>query len=154
MSDLQSHAGDGAPTGASDAVLIDAHRWATLQEELASIRRLLRQRSPQIPETHKYSLSEQTAMWEGKKMSYCEVGIRLVCGYRPEDLAEDELFTQAKRAPSRRTIHRLLADEDGVLKKVKIGGQSYVTERSIRHYEQGINEGWVEGYQVLDAMKR
>jgi cell division septum initiation protein DivIVA len=125
-----------------------------LRQEVKRLRANIRRSgvSP-IPEEHKYSLTKQTVEHDDEEQHYCPVGVRLVSGRRPADLSTERLYREAGRAPSRRTIERLAADEEGVLDTVKMGGSTYVTERSIQHYEQGMEEGWVKGYNVIDAMK-
>jgi len=160
MEDLSPHSGEaprreGGPSEppAEDAVLVRQSTLERLEDDLATVKQMLRQQSPTIPKQHKYSMTERTLEIGETEVRFCDVGIRLVTGHRPTDLSEERIAREADRAPSRRVIQRLTSDEDCVLRAIKVGGRSYVTEASIQHYEEGLAAGWISGYQVLDAVK-
>jgi cell division septum initiation protein DivIVA len=143
-----------------DDIPDDIPQWAEmLLEEVGSLRqevkRLRANSLPPIPEEHKYPMTNRTIETEeGEEVTYCDVGIRLQTGQRPTDLSRQELLAAAERAPSSRTIRRLTADEDAVLTSQKMGGGVYVTERSIQHYEQGLRDGWIQGYAIIDSVQQ
>jgi len=124
-----------------------------LRNELRDVKRMVRHDYAPIPTTHKYPVGEQTVTCDAGARTYCPVAVRLVTGRRPSDLEDAELYAAAGAAPTKRTIERLLSDRDGVLRRIKVGGTSYVTEASVQHYEQALAEGWIAGYQVLDAVR-
>lgn len=124
-----------------------------LRDELRSVKRLVRHQYAPIPTSHKYAVTERTVECDAGTRTYCPVGVRLATGRRPADLEPAALYAAAASAPSRRTVGRLLSDRDGVLRRVKVGGTSYVTEQGVQHYEKALAEGWVDGYRVVDKKR-
>ena len=144
MKDPGSHGdgsrGDGVPAGADgppEEGALGAERRAEIDEKLETLRRKLDAllfSKPEIPEARKYT--------------YAEAAIRLKHGVDPARLEEGEHERLAETSLSKKVIGRLTRDGDCPLDRVKIGGSTYVTEKSIRAYEKGVALGYVDGYQV------
>jgi hypothetical protein len=91
----------------------------------------------------------RTSMFEAekpakqRKYSYSrsnnELGYRIVLGQDPARVPEDKLEEIDPLAS--RTLRSLINDGDCPLRRIKVGGSTYVTEVAVRQYERHLERG-------------
>jgi len=121
---------------------------ATLDAVLEEVRRLRASIDAQaIPTSRKYPISECETP---SGTLYSPVGVRLASGKDPMDLTPEQI--DRLDAPSKATVYRLISR--GVIRKIKVGGASYVTEAEIQQYERLLEDGHIDGYDVPKHLQK
>jgi hypothetical protein len=108
---------------------------ADLTDRVERLWNLVAHRRPEIPAERKYS--------------YREAGVRLTTGRDPMHVPKEEWAN----CLSRKSVQRLTNDGDCPLRTLRLGGTRIITEASIQRYEEGVRNGWVDGYQVKKPQK-
>lgn len=106
-----------------------------VDEKLDRVMKKLDRLRPEIPSDRLYT--------------YEEAGVRIYYGREPE-YVEPEHWSGGL---SRKSVQRLVNDGDCPLRAVTVGGTRRITEAAIQQYLEGIEKGWIDGYQVKHPRK-